>query len=166
MAIRPISEKIARFFKALYLKLFRINDTPQRIAAGLALGVFCGVLPGTGPVAALALALLLRVNRASALLGSVLTNTWISIPVFLMSLKAGAGLTGVRYQDLQTSWELLIKDFHWAKIFDAGIYNILLPILLGYAVISLAIGIVTYGVAIIAVGYMKRKKARKGNLEK
>lgn len=159
MAIRPIPEKITRFFKAVYLKLFRIDDTPQRIALGLGLGVFCGVLPGTGPIAALAIALLLKVNKASALLGSILTNTWLSIPVFLLSLKAGAAITGVHYQDLQKDWTLLIKDFHWAALFDAGIYNILLPILLGYAVISLTIGIITYAVTLIAVEYIKRKNA-------
>ena len=161
MAIKPVREKIARFFKALYLKLFRINDTPQKIALGLGVGVFCGVLPGSGPVAALTLAFLLRINRASALLGSVLTNTWMSIPVFLLSLKIGACLTGVHYQDLQNSWSLLIKDFHWASLFDAGIRDILIPILLGYAAVSLVIGIVTYAIALMVIKYIKRKKSER-----
>ena len=34
------TNKVARFFKALYLKLFRINDTPQKIAIGFGVGVF------------------------------------------------------------------------------------------------------------------------------
>jgi len=100
MVNRPVQVRISRFFKAVYLRLFRINDTPQKIALGLGLGVFMGVLPGTGPVAALALAFLLKVNRASALLGSVLTNTWLSIPVFLLSLRVGASFAGINYQDL------------------------------------------------------------------
>lgn len=158
MAIRSAHEKIARFFKTIYLKLFRINDTPQRIASGLGLGVFCGVLPGSGPIAALTLAFLFRVNRASALLGSILTNTWLSIPVFLMSLKVGAAIVGVSYQDLHRDWTLLIKNFHWASLLDTGVRDILLPIVLGYAVISLAIGIITYIIALILVEYIKRKK--------
>lgn len=161
MANRPILTRISRFFKAIYLKLFRINDTPQRIALGLGLGVFCGILPGTGPIAALALALLLRVNRAGALLGSVLTNTWLSIPVFLLSLKVGAAMAGVHYQGLQKDWALLIKGFHWSALLNVGVYNVLLPILLGYAAVSLAIGIITYAVALMAVKYIKRKKIRK-----
>lgn len=166
MAVRTSREKLTRFFKAVYLKLFRINDTPQRIALGLGIGVFCGVLPGLGPIAALALAFFLRVNRASALLGSVLTNTWMSIPVFLVSLKAGAAITGVRYQELQSSWELLIKDFRWTLLFDVSIRNLLWPILLGYAVISLGIGIITYAVALIAAEYVKRQKEKKIRLKK
>lgn len=158
MAIRPLKEKSARFFKAIYLKLFRINDTPQRIALGLGLGVFCGVLPGMGPIAALAIAFLFRVNRAAALLGSVLTNTWLSIPVFLLSLKTGAMITGLRYQDLHKDWTTLIRDFHWAALLDIGAYKILFPILVGYAAISVLIGIISYVIALIVVVYIKSKK--------
>jgi len=67
--------KFRGFFQLLYLKLIKINDTPQKIAFGFGLGVFSGIFPGTGPLAALFLALILRANRASALLGSLLTNT-------------------------------------------------------------------------------------------
>lgn len=141
MANRPVLTKVSRFFKAVYLKLFRIDDTPQRIASGLGLGVFMGVLPGTGPIAALALAFLLRVNRASALLGSLLTNTWLSIPVFLLSLKAGAYITGVRYADLHRDWS-----------------GFLIPIIVGYAAVSLAIGIIAYVAALIVVKYINLKK--------
>lgn len=158
MANRPALVRISRFFKWAYLKLFRINDTPQRIALGLSLGVFTGVLPGTGPVAALALALILRVNRASALLGSIITNTWLSIPVFILSLRAGASLTGVSYQDLNRDWQIFIKEFHWDIFLNIGLYKILIPVLAGYALISLAIGAITYAVAIIIVGYARSKR--------
>lgn len=158
MAIRPVWERIGRFFKALYLKLFRINDTPQRIAIGLGLGVFCGVLPGTGPIAALALSFAFRVNRAAALLGSILTNTWISIPVFLLSLQAAAAIFGVSYHDLHNQWTLLLKDFHWKSLLDLGIYNVLGPILVGYAAVSLVIAIIAYMITLIVVEYANRKK--------
>jgi uncharacterized protein (DUF2062 family) len=164
MANKPVSARISRFFKTIYLKIFRINDTPQKIALGLGLGVFMGVLPGTGPIAALALALLFKANRASALLGSLLTNTWLSIPVFLLSIRTGAFITGVSYQDLSRDWSLLMKDFHWATLLDLGVYKILMPILAGYALISILIGIITYLLTLIAVIYSKREKAVKGQL--
>ena len=37
-------------------KLLGINDSPHRIALGIGLGLFLGVLPGTGVIAALAVA--------------------------------------------------------------------------------------------------------------
>ncbi|MFH1189065.1 MAG: DUF2062 domain-containing protein [Candidatus Omnitrophota bacterium] len=158
MADKSELNGLSGFLKGIYLKLFRIDDTPQRIALGLGIGVFTGVVPGAGPIAALALAFLLRVNRASALLGSIVTNTWLSIPVFLLSIWAGAAITGVSYADLNRDWLVLVRDFQWAVLLDLGIYKVLFPILAGYALISLLIGIVTYVVALLIVGYVKRKR--------
>jgi uncharacterized protein (DUF2062 family) len=52
------ANRIARLLKTVYLKLFRINDSPLKIALGFGLGVFVGVMPGIGPVIALLLALI------------------------------------------------------------------------------------------------------------
>lgn len=81
-----------RTFKYLYLKLFRTNDTPQRIAFGLGIGVFLGIMPGAGPLAALIAATFLRANRAAAIAGAFLTNTWTSFLIFILSVKVGAGI--------------------------------------------------------------------------
>lgn len=150
-------EKAARFFRTIYLKLFRINDSPQRIAIGLGLGVFSGVLPGTGPVVALFLAFIFRTNRAAALLGSILTNTWLSIPVFLVAIKAGAMLTGLKYQDVRGQWDLFMKDFHWDQLLSLSACKIIGPILVGYLAVSLCMGILSYLMALAAVTYFKGK---------
>ena len=102
-----------RWLRLIYLKLFRMNDEPQKVAAGLGLGVFFGVMPGMGPLAALFFALVLRVNRAAALLGSILTNTWLSIPTFVLAVKAGSLITGISCRDINLGWRSLIKDFRW-----------------------------------------------------
>lgn len=161
MRARGFAEKMARFGRLVYLKLFRINDTPQRIAIGFGLGVFSGVLPGTGPIAALFLAFIFRVNRASALLGSILTNTWISIVAFLMAVRAGALLTGIRYQDVRSQWEIFIKDFRWDRLLSLSVYKIIGPVLLGYLFVSLCMGICCYGAVIGALSYYKRRASRK-----
>lgn len=158
MPARTVFVKIARFFKFLYLKLFRINDTPQRIAIGLGLGVFSGVLPGTGPVAALGLAFIFKVNRASALLGSIITNTWLSIPAFLLSLKMGAVLTGLNYRIIQAHWELFLKDFHWGQLLGVSAYKLIWPILVGYFASAACIGFACYVVSLAAVTYFKQRK--------
>jgi len=159
-----ILSQVARFFRLIYLKLFRIDDTPQKIAIGLGIGVFSGVLPGTGPIAALFLAFIFRVNRAAALLGSILTNTWLSIPVFLLSLKAGAALTGFKYQETRGQWEALLKDFRWTKLLNFSAYGVIGPILIGYFAIALCVGAVFYVAALAAVTYFrKRKKQESGS---
>jgi len=107
------SNSIVSLFKLIYLKLFRIDDTPQRIALGLGIGVLLGILPGSGPIAALFLAWVLRVNQASALLGSLFTNTWLSIVTFILSIKVGSIITKLNWQDVQRDWMLFLKNFHW-----------------------------------------------------
>jgi len=154
---KNILTRIARFFKAIYVKLFRINDTPQKIAIGLGLGVFLGTLPGTGPVAALLLAVILKVNKASALLGSLATNTWISIPTFILAGKMGAAATGVSYESMRSDWALFTKSFNWSNFFNLSAYKIILPILIGYFIVSLLFGLIAYLSAIIVIKSRKKK---------
>jgi len=134
---RTLLNKIKRFVRLIYLKLFRINDSPLKVALGFGLGVFVGVMPGMGPIMALLLAFLFRVNRASALLGSILFNTWFSLMALVFAIKMGSMATGLSYDDLYRGWEGLIKNFQWEKLFEASVYNILIPIGTGYLIISL-----------------------------
>jgi len=150
--------RIFRFFKLIYLKLFRINDTPQKIALGLGVGVFFGTMPVTGPLVALFFAFILRVNRASALLGSILTNTWLSIPTFIVAVKAGAMVTGADYEDIRKAWQALIKNFTLPDLFKLSMYDILLPIIIGYLMISFIISITAYLIALLALNYGKKRK--------
>jgi hypothetical protein len=153
-----ISNRIARLFKLAYSKLFRINDTPQKIAIGLGLGVFFGIMPGTGPLAALFFAFVFRANRASAVLGSVLTNTWLSIPTFLISVKVGSVMTGVNHKDICRGWEVLVKNFKWSRLFELSIYKIIIPVIIGYLLVSLFIGIGAYGITLVTLQHIKRRR--------
>ena len=128
----------------LYEKLFKINDTPQRVAIGFGLGVFAGILPGTGPLAALFLAFVFRVNRASALCASLLTNTWLSLVTFLLAIKIGSAIFMISWQSLQQDWSLAIKHWHWQDLFSLPVLRIILPVATGYCVISLGLGLISY----------------------
>lgn len=132
------------FLKKLYIELFKINDTPQRIAAGLGVGVFLGILPGTGPLAALFLAWLLRLNRASALLGSLFTNTWLSIVTLLLSVKVGAAIMGLNWKEVREAWMLFLKDFHWLDLLRLSALNIILPVVVGYLTVAFCLGLAVY----------------------
>ncbi len=155
-----INNKFLRSIKFIYHKIFRINDSPQRIALGFGLGVFLGILPGTGPLASLVLATLFCVNRASALLGSVLTNTWLSFITFLASIKIGSFFLGLEWQRVKTGWEGLITNFSWRSLLDISSFQIILPVALGYLVIGLISGALAYLIVIIILIFRKRKKSR------
>jgi uncharacterized protein len=140
-----------RFFRYIYLKLFRINDSPERVAFGLGIGVFFGVMPGMGPLVALFFAVILRANRAAALVGSILTNTWLSIPVFLAAAKAGSFISGSSYSYLHDQWHIFLKEFGWTALFKVSVYKLLFPVLAGYVVVSFVIGAAVYVIALLAL---------------
>lgn len=142
----------------MYQNLVVINDSPQKIAAGLGIGVFFGVLPGLGPVAALFCAVLVRVNKAAALLGGILTNTWLSIPVFALAAGVGAVATGRTYAEIGNSWQALLKDFHWSALFKASAIDILLPVLAGYVIVSLLLGFAVYLATAMILWIARRAK--------
>ena len=158
MRKRSIPGKIKRLAKLVYLKLFRINDSSLKIALGFGLGVFIGVMPGIGPVIALLLAFLLRVNRASAFLGSVLFNTWVGLISLLLSMRIGSAVMGLSYHDVYDGWSALIKSFEWEKLFEVSVYGVLIPIGIGYLIISLFFATAaTVAVYMIAQQIKKRK---------
>lgn len=139
--------------KKVYRTIFCIHDSPQKIALGLGLGVFTGLVPTIGPLTALFLAFLLRANRTSALLGSLLTNTWLSLLTLLFSIKLGSAIMGVDWQVTYRNWGLFLKDFRWLNLFKLSMLNILLPVILGYLTLALCLGLLAYLVALIILRF-------------
>lgn len=147
--------KFLSFFRLIYFKLVKINDTPARIALGLSLGVFCGVMPGTGPIAALFLAWIFKVNKAAALLGSIFTNTWLSAVIFLLSIRIGAGIIGKEWKLVLNDWLNALSNFSFLKLFELTLLKVIFPILLGYIVVALGLGLLVY---LVSLFLMKTKK--------
>ncbi|MFH1457706.1 MAG: DUF2062 domain-containing protein [Candidatus Omnitrophota bacterium] len=152
--------RIKRFLKLLYSQLFRINDSAQKVALGFGVGVASGILPGTGPLVALFLAFIFRINRAAALIGCLLTNTWLSFLTFLLAIKLGSGILGTDWQKVIHDWESFLKEFRWVNLFKLSVLKIALPVLTGYFVISVSLGLLAYIITLAAIQLkLKRKKA-------
>jgi len=159
--------KVTNILRVLYLKLFRINDTAQRIALGFGVGVFLGLLPLTGPLAALFLASLLRINRAAALLGSLLTNTWLSIVTFFLSIKIGSSIMKVDYKQVYREWDIYKTQGNWLDLFKLSSFKLLFPVILGYIVVGLVLGFVAYILSLLAIKILRYEKNKTGiNLPK
>ena len=141
-------KKIINF---IFVKFFQINDSAQRIALGVGLGVFTGFIPGTGPAAALFLALIFRANRAAALLASMLTNTWLSLVTFILAIKLGSAILNLHWQEVGQKAQGLIRDFHWVKFFRLSFHEVLLPVVSGYIIIGLFLGIFSYFLTLLII---------------
>lgn len=148
---------ILKTLNSIYLKLFRINDTAQKISLGLGIGVFSGIAPGIGPLAAIFLAFIFRVNRASALIGALLTNTWLSFLTFILSIKLGSAILKVNGQDIYAGWMQLGKNFSFASFFKLSVLKIALPVILGYLVVALGCSLITY---LITLAILTKHKPR------
>jgi uncharacterized protein (DUF2062 family) len=160
----PKKNRWGRILRFLYLKLFRINDTPHRIAAGAALGVFFGVLPAAGVIVALCGAIIFRVNRAAAMIAALATNTWISVAIFLLSIKVGAFIMKVDWRAVYAQSRGFFRDFQAAEFFSFSTVRILLPVIIGYAVLAIGLSIITYTLAIIAVRRFQYARKNRINL--
>jgi len=147
----PGESVFKKFISVIVIKLFKINDSAQRIALGVGLGVFSGLMPGTGPVAALFLAFIFRVNRAAALLGSLLTNTWLSLATFILAIKAGSLVLGLHWQDVDRKMQGLIHDFGWVKFFKLSFLDVLLPVITGYLIIGLLLAAASYLATLVII---------------
>ena len=161
---RKKSNNILRLLRLIYIKLFRIHDTPQKIALGVGIGVFLGILPGTGPIAAVFMAFVLRVNRAAALLGSLLTNTWLSIVTFFLSIKVGSSIMGVDWQDVHRNWGQFLKDFKVVTLFKLATLKIILPVIIGYFVVSFCLGLIAYLITLTIITRIRHESKSRINI--
>ena len=159
---------IFRWLRYVYVRLVRTNDSPQKIAWGLAVGVFLGVFPtfGLGTLVALALAITFKFNKAAAVLGSLIMNP-LTTPLFWTASSAlGAILVNrdwhhtlkmvqafsdhLRLVDLTTreGWAFLLKGLR------TGIYIYLL----GNILISLVLSVTFYAAALhLTRAYRERR---------
>ncbi len=161
---REKSNNILRLLRLIYIKLFRIHDTPQKIALGVGIGVFLGIAPGTGPIAAVFMAFVLRVNRAAALLGSLLTNTWLSIVTFFLSIKVGSSIMGVDWQDVHRNWGQFLKDFKVVTLFKLATLKIILPVIIGYFVVSFCLGLIAYLITLTIITRIRHESKSRINI--
>jgi len=148
MPKKPLFKRIIDF---IFAKLFFIDDSAQKIALGVGIGVFSGLLPGTGPAAALFLAFVFRANRAAALFGSILTNTWLSLVTFILAIKVGSVILKLHWQAVYQKAQGLVYDFHWAKFFKLSFLEVLLPVMIGYLAIGLFLGIISYVITFLII---------------
>ena len=135
---------LKKHFFVLYEKIVKIDDSPQKIALGCSLGVFLGVLPGLGPLAALGLAMIFRVNKAAAFLGSFITNTWLTLVTFVLAIRIGTSLLNLPWIETREQIKNIFTHFHWRDFFDTAILQILKPLALGYLVIASLGALIAY----------------------
>jgi uncharacterized protein (DUF2062 family) len=146
-----------RKIKYFIQKFFLIDDTPHRIAAGAALGIFWGIMPGEGVATTLITASILRFNRLSAAAGVLASNMWMTAVTLPLAAYFGGMLFGVSSQilvdDFKSTYDLGLKHFFTETIFS----HLLLPLIVGFFVVSTAISLFFYFLIYFLLKYKKIK---------
>lgn len=142
-------------FKEFFQKFFLIDDTPHKVAAGAALGIFLGIVPGEGVLTTLLLASIFRLNRLSATAGVLATNMWTTLTVLPLAAGVGAFIfntdPGKLNSNFYTTYNLGLKYFFSKIIF----FDLLLPLIIGFIVTA---GVISLGFYLLIYLLLKYKK--------
>ncbi len=131
--------------KSFVKKLFFLEDSPHKIAAGLAFGIFLGIIPGEGVTAALIFSSLFGFNRLSAISGALATNMWSTLAILPLAAKTGALISDESYSNLVQHF----KSFNYTSSYKFFLskyilFEIALPLVLGFVLWALIFSLLSY----------------------
>ncbi|MBI5025145.1 MAG: DUF2062 domain-containing protein [Nitrospirae bacterium] len=155
-----IPSKIKEKLRKFYHQIIDIDDTPEKIALGMAIGIALGILPtfGIGTFLAIGLAFLLRANRLSAILGTFIMNPWVAPFFWMLSYAIGGLFLGKGWSNIQAEWELYKNN---AKSLGELIgKDILLPYIIGNVILTVILAITGYIITLKLVRIYRETKKR------
>ncbi|MBI6629242.1 DUF2062 domain-containing protein [Pontibaca salina] len=166
-----------RAFHYVKHRLRRLPDSPERIARGIAAGVFTTFTPFYGlhfVIAALA-ARALRGNILAALMGTFFGNPLTYVPIGVIALKTGHFLSGTRFDErshrsfggkFADAWEDLWSNFlaiFTDRVADwRGLHvfydTIFFPYMIGGTIVGVLAGALTYYLTVPVIRAYKRRR--------
>ncbi|KAF0204899.1 MAG: hypothetical protein FD173_1419 [Gallionellaceae bacterium] len=92
----------------------------RSVAGGVAVGLFCGLIPGPlQMLGAALLAVLFRVNMPIALFATLYTNPFTILPLYLLAYELGSWVLG---KNGSVSAPLIMPELHWHDWFTPLMY--------------------------------------------
>ena len=138
---------MANRFRSICGKLLMLDDTPHRIALGMAIGIFIAWTPTVGfqMMLAVPLAYILRANRVASLIGVYLSNPITFLPMYWLDYHLGAMLLGnpLTFDEFR---EILMSDDWgqwWWGLLNVGI-ELAAAIWLGGLILGACFGVLGY----------------------
>ena len=144
---REVGEKKKRrTIRELLRKAIKSNDSPNKIALGLALGVLMAFSPlaGTQTISCLGLAFVFKANKFSALAGSFFNNPFTMPIIYFLELKLGVAILGY-------SLELpsdIINDIPGLMALGS---EVMLSLTVGFFILGTIVAVIAYFVMLRSV---------------
>lgn len=151
MVAKPRKKRHLTKFKVLLKKAVLANDSPEKLARGFAIGVFFGVLPtfGLAAIFSLPVAVVLKANRLTAILGTFVSNPFTTPFYMLWATKIGDFI--LQSGGLTFSWDI----FRLKKLL-----LISKSLLVGSLVLATAISFLSYGLLILLIPMIRKISGR------
>lgn len=128
--------------------LFRLNDSPHRLATAFALGVFIAFSPTIGlhTISCLLLAWVFRLSKLAVLTAAFINNPWTIVPLYGSCMWLGIRITGSG---------ATMPHIPWNELSLGSAYLTLRPYLWPFIAGTLLVGViaaaVSYGVVYWAI---------------
>lgn len=161
--------------KFLYHRVLHTDDTPHRIALGVAIATFVAFTPTMGAqmVIAVAIAAALRANKAVCIPIVWVTNPFTAVPIYSFCWMAGAWIVdaenGANVQAVVErmaavaaipSWSQLLEWSFWSSVM-ALLVDLGTELWLGCCLVGLVSGGVLYGATRWGVTAYRRRRAER-----
>lgn len=136
-----------RKLKNIGKTLLLLNDTPHRIALGMAIGLLIAWTPTVGiqTLLALPLAWLLRANLVAAVIGIYLSNPVTFLPMYWLQFRVGAGI--IRDAPTIEEFRQLMGRASWSE------WTFMMTTLGGRTLLAMLVGGLLLGVLTAIPGY-------------
>lgn len=127
-----------RQFKLHLIRLMRLQDSPERIARGMALGLFIGMTPTFGAQMAIALvaAILLNENKLASVIGVWVTNPITAPFIYGLEYETGRILLGLPHPAMDLQF-----NFHFLQMLG---WQVVLPLSLGSLIFGICSAVIGY----------------------
>jgi len=167
MLLRFIANRLKTFF--IY-RVLHVDDTPHRIALGVAAGIFIAWTPTIGfqMLLTILLATLLRANKLVGVPFVLISNPFTLIPVYYPSYLLGCWLLRSKVPPPDFARAMHVSGSWWLELWVNRVkawweatWHVLAPLWVGSVVVGLILGALSY-VAIYRAVVVYRRHRRPG----
>lgn len=152
-----------RRWRVLVLDLLGREESPERVAAAIAMGIGIGFSPFIGfhIWIALGLAFALRLNKIDAALGQFVGNPWTLPPVYALGYRLGRHILQYDRRSVpRLAWDRLLHGDFWQAFKGPAFAPRLLSFLVGTTVIAITIGLASYVLFLLILRISHRRHPR------
>lgn len=159
--LHPLTWK--RRWKVLILDLLGREESPERVAAAIALGIGIGFSPFIGfhIWLALGLAFLFRLNKIDAALGQFVGNPWTLPAVYAYGYRLGRSLLHYDRKSVPPlAWDRLLHTDFWKAFKGPAFAPRLLSFLVGTTAIAILASLAAYVIFLVGLRLYHRRHPR------